>query len=143
MYYKYTGSISGYSITKPGTVSIANLRLYTPDDRTIAPTRVEAFGEIAEYIHELECTDDEERYLTWDFYYDDNLILAYIAIPAADTIFRPAKVITASQVGDKCKSEFRIFGNPEHITTPNPQAMSREEYRAWLDYMDEHFSRRR
>ena len=66
-YYKYTGNISGYSITKPGAVCIADLMLYNSNDDTIAPTRVQAFGEIAEYIHPLEFTDDEEKKLEWEF----------------------------------------------------------------------------
>lgn len=140
-YYKYTGNISGYSITKPGAVCIADLMLYNSNDDTIAPTRVQAFGKIAEYIHRLECTDDEERYLEWEFCFDGNLFLQYIIIPACDSSNRPAKIITGSQVGDSCKSEFRIFGNPDHIITNHPQAMSHEEYSAWLNYKYDHFSR--
>ena len=142
VYYKYSGNISSYSITKPHTVSIADMVLYKHGDHTVAPTRVQAFGELAEYIHELECTDDEERYLEWDFYYNKILCLQYIIIPASDTPHRPAKIIVGSQVGDSCESEFRIFGNPEHITTDHPQAMSAEEYSAWYDYKYQHFSRR-
>lgn len=111
------------------------------NEYTIAPTRVQAFGEIAEYIHRLECTDDEERYLEWEFCFDGNLFLQYIIIPACDSSNRPAKIITGSQVGDSCKSEFRIFGNPDHIITNHPQAMSHEEYSAWLNYKYDHFSR--
>lgn len=142
MYYKYTGSISRYSITKPKGVSIADITLHNLSDHTIAPTRVEAFGELAEYIHELECTDDEERYLDWEFYYDANLILQYVVIPAFGLPYHPAKIITGSNVGDSCDSGFRIFGTPEHIITDHPQAMSYEEYSAWLEYKYQHFSRR-
>lgn len=141
MYYKYEGGIGSYSITKPGAVSIADIVLYNARDYTIAPTRVQAYGELADYIHALECTDDEERYLEWHFYYDSNLTLAYIIIPSWDMPLRPAKVITSSQNGVSCKSEFRIFGSPDHITTPHPPAMGLEEYAAWRSYKADHFPR--
>lgn len=142
MYYKYNGLISSYSIKKPLDVSIADIMLYNPSDYTIPPTRLQAYGELADYIHELECTDDEERYIEWEFYYDTILTLAYIVIPSHDVPSRPAKVLTGSCTGDNCKSTFRIFGNPDHINTPKPKAMTCEEYSKWLDYKLEHFSRR-
>ena len=136
MYYKYTGNIGSYSIRKPKDVSIADIVLYNCSDQSIAPTRLEAYGGLAEYINRLGGTDDEERYLTKDFYYDANLTLAYIVIPSFGDSPVPAKVI-AGQLHDA----FCIFGSSEHINTSQPEPMRNNEYGAWLNYKYEHFRR--
>ena len=134
MLYKYSGNISSFSITKPRDVSVMDMIIYKHSDSSIAPTRLTAYGGLADYINQLEMTDDEERYLEWNFWYDENLMLAYIEIPAYDGHYRPAKVLTGIISSGKCSFDFRIFGKPEHITTNQPEAMSSEEYAAWNEY---------
>lgn len=133
MLYKYSGNIGSFSITKPGDVSIADI-IIRCSDRSVAPTRLQACGGLADYIHVLEMTDDAERYIEWNFFYDSSLMLAYIEIPAYDGHYRPAKVLTGIIPRGMCGFDFRIFGNPEHITTDQPEAMSSEEYAAWRSY---------
>lgn len=140
MYYKYTGSISSFSIQKPKDVSVADIMLWNCSDRTIAPTRIQAFGKLADYINDLEWTDDEERYIEQDFYYDENLTLAYIVIPAFGESRIPAKIIASSDA-PWMRDAFRIFGTIEHINTSHPEPMSGNEYSDWCDYKYEHFRR--
>lgn len=139
MYYKYTGSIGSYSIRKPKEISIADIVLYNYSDQSIAPTRLEAYGGLAEYINRLGGTDDEERYLTKDFYYDANLTLAYIVIPSFGDSPLPAKVIAGVDMGQLHDDTFCIFGPRENINTSRPEPMRNDEYGAWRNYKYEHF----
>ena len=94
--------------------------------------RLEAFGDIAKYINDLECTDDEERYLDCEYYYDANPVLQYIIIPAKENS-RPAKIITSGYIR-RGKWPFRIFGQQEHINVADPVPMSVTDYHEWLNY---------
>lgn len=133
--YKYSGLISCYSFDKFHGPTV-DMVLYDIRDDAIAPTRIAAHGQIAAYIDSLSCTDDEERYITSDYYYDGNLYLAYISIPSSDPRI-PAKIIAAPMSPHAAAWDFRIFGPSEHIETDKPEPMSHEEYCEWLAYKRE------
>ncbi len=130
MEYKYTGTISGYSFN-PGGCGSVDLRLYDITDDKKPPVRLEAFGPLAKYIHAIEGTDAEERYIKADWYYDRNLYLTGIVIPSSGSPI-PAKIITQTEPG--ANMELKIFGPEEYIEEPNPAPMTMEQLLAWNEF---------
>ncbi len=130
--YKYSGLISVFSIDKQHGPT-ADMILYDMSNERIAPTRIAVHGEIANYISELEWTDDEERYIASDYYYDSNLYLVYISIPSINPHI-PAKIIAGPMLKGAPNWDFVIFGQEKHIDVQRPEPMSEEEYFAWLEY---------
>ena len=122
--YRYHGSISG--MMAQGQTA-REITLYDSNDDRQAPTRLNVYGDLAKYIYELEMTDAEERYLDVDYYYDRLLTLVRIEIPSVNPHI-PAKVITRQEL---LETGIVIFGPQEHITTPEQEPMSKEQYAAW------------
>lgn len=125
--YRYNGTLSSYG--KDGKRAL-DIILHDFSDRDKAPTRIEAFGGLADYIDAIEWTDAEERYLNWNWYYDDNLFLYRIEVPSTDP-HRPAKII--AQV-DPMDDTAAIFGPSDYIETDKPKPMSDEQFLAFLNF---------
>ena len=122
--YRYHGSISEMMAQSQ---TAREITLYDSGDDSKAPTRLNVYGDLAKYIYELEMTDAEERYLNADYYYDRILTLVRIEIPSVNPHI-PAKVITRQEL---LETGIVIFGSQEHITTQEPEPMSKEQYAAW------------
>ena len=90
--YKYSGTIEELAVER-GRISY--IKLFDATDFDKAPTRLEVFGALSEYIEAIEGTDAEERYIKSDWYFDSNLYLHRIEIPGSE-VGRPAKIITQS-----------------------------------------------
>lgn len=133
--FKYEGTISGFSYVKrEGGIANVDMILVDINDFDKAPTRIEAFGAIAEYINKIEGTDAEERYIKSNWFYDSNLYLYYIEVPSESG--RPAKIITSDDfLGDNLK----IFGPEEYIEESNPDPMSMEAVHEWNEWKWNHF----
>lgn len=78
--YKYSGTIEEFAVER-GRISY--IKLFDVTDFDKAPTRLEVFGALSEYIEAIESTDAEERYIKSDWYFDSNLYLYRIEIPGA------------------------------------------------------------
>jgi len=92
-----------------------------------APIRLTvANPQLREYLYERGMTDDEERYISQYWFYDRNLFLCRIEIPAKEGPI-PAKAIWA----DDFLADMEIFGPQEHITTDKPEPMSTQDYFAY------------
>ena len=101
--------------------------LHDINDDEKAPVRLEVVNpQLREYIYELAMTDDEERYIPRFWFYDRNLFLCRVEIPAKEGPI-PAKAIWA----DDFLGDMEIFGPREHITTDEPEPMSTQEYFAY------------
>ena len=132
--YTYTGNISSHSLTKTPS-GISNMDMMVDDlyDRDKAPTRLQAWGEMAEYLDEL-FNDREEKYLQKEIFYDELLTVKYVVIRAVnndpDTYPVPAKIIaTQPRFG-----EIIVFGDTEYIDVCQPQPMDRHEWWRFLDW---------
>lgn len=124
--YKYTGTISEVSFRNR---TACDIKLYDMNDRDKAPTRLEVFGALAQYIYKIEGTDAEERYIKSDWFFDDNLLLQRIEIPGDAN--RPAKII--AQNPDNF-DQLEIFGQQDYIQTSKPESMSCKEIYRWADW---------
>jgi hypothetical protein len=135
--YKYTGTISSLSTfpkKRPDALHHVEIMLHDFSDSDKAPTKVDAFGGLADYIEAIEFTDHEERYITADWYYDDLLHLYRIEIPSADPI-RPAKVI--AQIG-ALDPTAAVFGPADYIETSKPEPMTAEQFHEYLVFRSQH-----
>ena len=139
--YHYHGSISGYSEkTAELRFPVRIVKIFVEDDHNpdIAPTRLTAYGELADYLHSLEWSDSAERYMDVDFTYDYRLNLQYIVIPTADNgeeyFKRPAKVIAIDN-----SSDVHIFGQADLLDTADPEEMTEDQYEAWQEFKRENF----
>lgn len=83
--YKYSGTIEEFAVER-GRISY--IKLFDVTDFDKAPTRLEVFGALSEYIEAIESTDAEERYIKSDWYFDSNLYLYRIEIPGTDEALR-------------------------------------------------------
>ena len=130
--YKYTGTVSStcYRRNNPNALPFLQLELYDMHDDDKAPIRIEALGGLADYIHAIEGTDAEERYLTANWYYDSLLYLHRIEIPSTDPN-RPAKIIAQH---DAIEPAATIFGPADYIEAPTPGPMDSEQFHAWCLY---------
>lgn len=126
----YHGKISSCSAEKRNSGILAvDMILYDMYDADKAPTRIQAFGGLAQYIYEINGTDAEERYLDADYYYDNNLYLHRIEIHCKDG--RTAKVLTQD---DFLSEELMIFGPQEYIEVDEPEPMDNEQEKAWYEF---------
>lgn len=125
--YTYHGTISSMT-AQNGTAREIILHDLKDDDK--APTRLSVWGGLAKYIHDLEGTDAEERYMDSDYYFDRNLTLVRIEVPSI-TPGIPAKVITQRADWD---TEPIIFGPSEYVEDPEPEQMDKEQLAAWLKW---------
>ena len=91
--YKYSGTIEEFAVER-GRISY--IKLFDVTDFDKAPTRLEVFGALSEYIEAIESTDAEERYIKSDWYFDSNLYLYRIEIPGSEDI--AAWVDTATEL---------------------------------------------
>lgn len=132
--YKYHGTVGCISFKDNGYKAKADIVLNDIGDWDKAPTRIEAFGGLANYINEIECTDAEERYIKADWYYDCNLYLHRIEIPSSNE-YKPAKVITQD---DFLSDEVVIFGPQDYIETDSPEPMGSEQVAAWCEFRVNH-----
>ncbi len=138
--YTYTGNISSFSVTKtPSGISDMDMIVDDLWDRDKAPTRLQAWGEMAEYLADLSDTDDEEKYLQKEIFYDELLTVKYIVIHAdeskSDTFRpRPAKIIAMLPDDPAFSTKIIVFGPAEHINTGKPVEMSKEEWGRFLDW---------
>lgn len=131
--YKYTGTISEVSFRNR---TACDIKLYDMNDRDKAPTRLEVFGALSEYIEAIESTDAEERYIKSDWYFDSNLYLYRIEIPGSE-VGRPAKIITQSPYNIE---RLEIFGQQDYIQTSKPESMSGKEIYRWVDWERENMN---
>lgn len=131
--YKYTGTISEVSFRNR---TACDIKLYDMNDRDKAPTRLEVFGALSEYIEAIESTDAEERYIKSDWYFDSNLYLYRIEIPGSE-VGRPAKIITQSPHNIE---RLEIFGQQDYIKTSKPESMSGKEIYRWVDWERENMN---
>lgn len=81
--YKYTGSVAALTVRFGKAETIT---LYDSYDDSVAPVRLDVRGALAEYIKEIESTDSEERYMNLDWYYDFNMLLRRIEVPAGSVV---------------------------------------------------------
>lgn len=125
--YRYTGSIGELGWTNGARRNMLDIKLYDPNNDDVPPTRLTALGEIAEYIDSLEGTDDDERYLRTHYYYDDNLTLVGVEIPAVDKGPIPAKMIVCGLL-TAADHGMRVYGPRDYITSDAPDPMSDSEY---------------
>lgn len=72
-FYKYSGTIAAMGCD--GNRHVEYIKLFDMTDFDKAPTRLEVFGALAQYIYKIEGTDAEERYIKSDWFFDDNLLL--------------------------------------------------------------------
>lgn len=131
--YKYTGTISEVSFRNR---TACDIKLYDMNDRDKAPTRLEVFGALSEYIEAIESTDAEERYIKSDWYFDSNLYLYRIEIPGSE-VGRPAKIITQNPHNIE---RLEIFGQQDYIKTSKPESMSGKEIYRWVDWERENMN---
>ena len=136
--FKYTGNLSGYSTEKLRT-GITHMDMIVNDlyDDDKAPARLQVYCELADYLDALSCTDDEEKYLKKDFWFDNLLDLRYIVIPAAKRTYSgyinvPAKIL-ASTPGIHT-TKIVTFGPTKHIMVSEPEQMSQDEFTRYLDW---------
>ena len=131
--YKYHG---GVEVMEGGPFNMEIVLGDIDDWEHIAPIRLSVGGGLAKYIYLLEGTDDEERYLKADYYFDRNLYLRRIEIPAADpNAPRPAKIIAQVNPWDE---EVYVFGETETIKTRKPEPMSAAAFNDWFTWKVEH-----
>lgn len=125
--YRYHGSISQASMRN---MEVTSITLHQLGNDRRPPIQLAVFGSLAQYLYELECSDYEERYIDSDFYFDSMLHLARIEIPSTDPS-RPARIIARR---DPLDSEIRVYGGKvwDFLDDPNPEPMSIEEYRRFL-----------
>jgi hypothetical protein len=127
--FKYQGTVSCFSFEDNGYKARVNMVLGDVRDYGKAPTRIEAFGGLANYINAIEMTDAEERYIKADWYYDSNLFLHRIEIPTEDG--RIAKIITQDEVW---ADDVVIFGPKDYVDTDSPVPMGGNQFLEWSVY---------
>ena len=79
MDYIYIGNVSGYSQT-PSEPDTLTVHLYDPSDKKKSPAMLAAHGTLARYIHELSCTDYEEKYMRKRFHYNGLCVLQKVEV---------------------------------------------------------------
>ena len=131
--YKYSGTIEEFAVER-GRISY--IKLFDVTDFDKAPTRLEVFGALSEYIEAIESTDAEERYIKSDWYFDSNLYLYRIEIPGSE-VGRPAKIITQNPHNIE---RLEIFGQQDYIKTSKPESMSGKEIYRWVDWERENMN---
>lgn len=133
--YTYTGTISSISFRKSNSIhaSSATIELHDMRNDEVAPTRLDVIGTLADYLNDLEWTDDEERYLTSVFYYDITLTLLAVEVHSSDPDI-PAKVIAMNDPRGLMDIGTTFFGPKEHIDATEPEPMSEEAFREWRLY---------
>ncbi len=124
--YEYIGSIS--SIRLPNCDEI---KLYSPENPEIAPTKVDG-SFLKKYLNDVEFCDDEERYLPHKFVYDSSLMLTEIHILTKDG--RDAKIIVGG-MDNHGNTYFKIFGPQDTIKTDEPEQISAEENQRYMDWL--------
>ena len=118
--YQYSGTIAEMGCGSDRRAKY--IKLFDVTDFDKAPTRMEVFGALAQYIYKIEGTDSEERYIKSDWYFDSNLYLRRIEVPGVGDW--PAQIIT--QAPDDI-DQLEIFGEREYIETSKPKSMPGEE----------------
>lgn len=131
--YKYSGTIEELAVER-GRISY--IKLFDVTDFDKAPTRLEVFGALSEYIEAIESTDAEERYIKSDWHFDSNPYLYRIEIPGSE-VGRPAKIITQSPYNIE---RLEIFGQQDYIQTRKPESMSGKEIYRWVDWERENMN---
>lgn len=134
-FYKYSGTIAAMGCD--GNRHVEYIKLFDMTDFDKAPTRLEVFGALAQYIYKIEGTDAEERYIKSDWFFDDNLLLQRIEIPGDAN--RPAKI--SAQNPDNF-DQLEIFGQQDYIQTDKPASMPGEEWYRWVMWERENMRRR-
>lgn len=132
--FMYKGMVSTLSFCKNlrGETIVDDITLYDMADDNKAPIRISAGLALGRYLMALHNTDEEERYIDCEYYYDSNLYLRRIVVPASGEEARiPAKVITCEE---SWSEELAVFGQKEYIATSKPEAMSKEDFEAWREY---------
>ena len=137
--FSYKGNVSQISseIT-PSGITHADIIVKDLDKPKQSPMRLQAYGELAEYLCDLSWTDEEEKYLKKLFIYDSALVLRRIEIPQAEDKDIngwkgiPAKIIVA----DSLKT-IKVFGPEGYLTSDKPAAMSRSEWHRFLEWRAE------
>lgn len=126
--YQYSGTIAEMGCDSNRRTKY--IKLFDVADFDKAPTRLEVFGALAQYIYKIEGTDAEERYIKSDWYFDSNLYLRRIEISGGE-VGCPAKIITQSP--DNI-DQLEIFGQQDYIQTSKPESMSCKEIYRWADW---------
>jgi len=129
--FKYTGTISAIDGTGRDIILGDVSDFDKPPVRLTVPCR-----EMAKYLIDRSWTDDEERYIHADWYYDGNLFLQYIEIPG-DKPNIPAKVIASAD--GLASPQMVVFGEQEVIITDEPVSMSMEQYSRWREHRRQYF----
>lgn len=135
--YKYVGTIgsSQYSGNPSGTYKCGEIRVYNFENSSIPPVKLKVSGQMWDYIDSIVWSDDEERYLEKEFYYDELFNLLAIVIPGADRY--PAKVIISDGADEYQRmfkeDEARIYGPAGLMDDRYPESMSKDEYRRLRD----------
>ena len=129
--FKYTGTISVIDGTGRDIILGDVSNFNKPPVRLTVPC-----AEMAKYLIDRSWTDDEERYIHADWYYDRNLFLQYIEIPG-DHSHIPAKVIASADC--LASEQMEVFGEQDVINTDEPVSMSMEEFYRWREHRSQHF----
>ena len=79
MNYMYIGNVSGHS-TNPSEPDTLTVFLYDPDEAKKPPVMLTARGTLAQYIHELDCTDHEEKSMRKRFHYNSFCVLQKVEV---------------------------------------------------------------
>lgn len=133
--YKYVGDISFSKLkdhSEDKGSSVIHIRNHK--NAEIPPVRLTVCGQMVDYIESITYSDDEEKYLEKEFYYDEFFRLLAIVIPCQG--YYPAKVII-SEAADYSpafgavfeRGEARIYGPQDLINERQPESMSPEEYK--------------
>lgn len=128
--YAYHGTLS--EISRPGN----DIVLGDIYDDNKPPVWIKVNNAMHTYLWERGWTDDEERYITSKWVYDNCLMLQYIEIPSTREGW-PAKVIAMADP-TRISMEMVIFGPSELIDTAKPEPMSIEEHDRWIAFRQEH-----
>lgn len=135
--FKYTGTV--YCLTIRNGVA-DTVTLYNSGDESVAPVRLDVRGALANYLREFESTDEEERYMPLNWYFDFNMLLRRIEVPGHATPDSglsgfPAKVVTQSL--DE-PDELIWFGPHKFINELAPLPMDFKDRCDWFDWKKEH-----
>ena len=93
MNYMYIGNASGHS-TNPSEPNTLTVFLHDPDEAKKPPVMLTAHGTLAQYIHELSCTDHEEKYMRKRFHYNSFCVLQKVEVLDYKSFTHAVKTVT-------------------------------------------------
>ena len=93
MNYMYIGNVSGHS-TNPSEPDTLTVFLHDPDEAKKPPVMLTARGTLAQYIHELDCTDHEEKSMRKRFHYNSFCVLQKVEVLDYKSSTHAVKTVT-------------------------------------------------